>query len=125
MNEYCLDVESVISLTSDLIKTKFNVVERTKLESALAAPLQTWNGKYLVESPLKQAAMLIEHLVNAHPFFDGNKRTAWICGVVYLEENGFLLQYMEDDEICDFMEDIALNRLTVEEIGCWLADRLS
>ncbi|HAT1504287.1 Fic family protein [Corynebacterium striatum] len=115
----------MISLNRSLIESQFNVLDRTKLESALAAPLRTWGGEYLEESPLKRAAMLIEHLTNAHAFIDGNKRTAWICGVVYLEECGFLLQHIEDEEVSDFMVEVALNRMSIEEIGLWLAGRLS
>ncbi|APT91779.1 hypothetical protein CPHO_01320 [Corynebacterium phocae] len=74
MNEYCLDVEEVIELNRRLVKNQYNVLDRTKLEGALATPLQTFDGKYLIDSPLGQTAVLIDHLANAHAFLDGNKR---------------------------------------------------
>ena len=38
-----------------------------------------------------QAALLITGIALAHPFVDGNKRTAFLCGVVFLQLNGLWL----------------------------------
>lgn len=46
MNEYCLPVEDVVRLNRQLIGRDGNLLDRSKLESALATPLQTFGGEY-------------------------------------------------------------------------------
>lgn len=125
MNNYCLPLDTVIMLNRDLIKTEFNVIDEPKLEGALAAPHRTWDGKYLHTSPLERAAMLLERIANAHAFIDGNKRTAWVCGVVYLEQHNYHLEHIDDEDVADFMVDVTENRMTIKEIGIWLAEHLA
>lgn len=125
MNNYCLPLDTVIMLNRDLIKTEFNVIDEPKLEGALAAPHRPWDGKYLHTSPLERAAMLLERIANAHAFIDGNKRTAWVCGVVYLEQHNYHLEHIDDEDVADFMVDVTENRMTIKEIGIWLAEHLA
>ena len=41
---------------------------------------------------LKQAALLIIGIAQAHPFVDGNKRVAFAAGIVFLQLNGYLVK---------------------------------
>ena len=125
MNQYCLDVTAVIDLNRSLIRQHFNVIDQSKLEGALAAPLRTWAGQYLHQSPVERAAILLERLTNAHAFLDGNKRTAWICGAVHLEQCGFVLEDVADEEIVEFMIEVAENTLGTEAIADWLIGHLA
>lgn len=125
MNEYCIDPEIVITLNRSFVEKEFNLLDRGKLEGALAAPLRTFGGELLVPSPLLQAAMLIERITNAHAFVDANKRTAWVCGVTYLELNGFIITRVKDTDVVDFMVEIANNAISIEEIARWLATRFA
>ena len=45
------------------------------LESAIAMPSATFDGRYLYPSIPDMAASYLYHLVKNHPFVDGNKRT--------------------------------------------------
>lgn len=121
MTEFCLDSEMVIDLNRAITGTDFNVLDQAKLEGALAAPLRTWGGAYLVRDSFQRAGMLIERLANAHAFVDGNERTAWICGVAYLELLGFRLSTISDDEIVEVMVDVALSALDYKALARWLA----
>ena len=49
------------------------------LESALAAPTQTFGGQYLYPTLLQKAAQLGFALVSNHPFWDGNKPYRGSC----------------------------------------------
>ena len=89
MNEYCLPVEDVVRLNHQLIGRDGNLLDRSKLESALATPLQTFGGEYWHPSALDRAAALLHYLAKAHAFVDGNKRIAWVCASTYLEIEGF------------------------------------
>lgn len=124
MTQYCLPVGEVVEWNRSLISQGFNVIDQAKLEGALAAPLQTWNGQLLYPSPLKRAAVLVERIANVHAFLDGNKRTAWMCGVVYLEQCGFNLEDVEDNDVVELMVSVAENRISVEAIAMWFAQHL-
>lgn len=54
------------------------------LESAIARPFQTFEGKYLYETVFEKAAALGESLIKNHPFFDGNKRIGMLVMVSWL-----------------------------------------
>lgn len=58
------------------------------LESAIARPFQTFNGKDLYPSIFEKAAALGESIIINHPFIDGNKRTGTIAMIALLQENG-------------------------------------
>lgn len=57
------------------------------LESALAAPRQTFNQKLLYPTLPKQAAILFYSLIKNHPFPNGNKRVAVIALLAFLSLN--------------------------------------
>ena len=59
----------------------------TLLESALARPQQRFT---YVESPdpLEMAAVYTSGVVRNHPFVDGNERTGFVVGILFLELNG-------------------------------------
>jgi len=125
MNEYCFPVEDVVQLNRQLIGRNNNLLDRSKLESALAAPLQTYGGEYLHPSALDRAAALLHYLAKAHAFVDGNKRIAWVCSSTYLEIEGFGLGPIPDEEIVKLVETVAAVRDKEESfIAEWFAERL-
>ena len=62
------------------------------LESALMRPQMA--AHYESADLATQAALLITGIALAHPFIDGNKRTAFLCGVVFLQLNGLWLDVL-------------------------------
>lgn len=58
------------------------------LESALAQPQATFNGQLLHAFPFEMAAAYLYHIVQNHPFVDGNKRTGAVAGLLFLDLNG-------------------------------------
>lgn len=62
------------------------------LESALAMPQQTMFGEYLHKDLFEMAAAYLYHLVQNHPFVDGNKRAGAVAALVFLELNGHSLR---------------------------------
>ena len=69
------------------------------LESALAAPFQTFGGESLYPSLQAKAAQLGFGLVCNHPFLDGNKRTGAHVMLVFLALNGIELEYTQQELI--------------------------
>lgn len=66
------------------------------LESALARPRQLFT---YAESPgtVAMAAAYTAGIVRNHPFADGNKRTAFLVGVLFLELNGYRFSASEEE----------------------------
>ncbi len=62
------------------------------LESAVAAPLATMMGEWLLTDRVELAAAYLFYLCRNHPFIDGNKRTALATCLVFLSENALLPQ---------------------------------
>ena len=64
------------------------VRDRALLESALARPRQ--RVAYAERASIVElAAAYTAGVVKNHPFVDGNKRTGFVVGIVFLELNGF------------------------------------
>ena len=59
------------------------------LQSAVAQPQATFAGEYLHQDILKMAAAYLFHIVQNHPFVDGNKRVGLETAMVFLEINGY------------------------------------
>jgi death on curing protein len=66
------------------------------LESGLAGPRQAL--AYAVEPDLFElAAAYTAGIVGNHPFVDGNKRTGFVVGILFLELNGLRFTAPEED----------------------------
>jgi death on curing protein len=61
------------------------------LMAAVMAPRATWEGAPLYPSLAEMAAAYAYGLALDHPFVDGNKRTAFIVALAFLEVNGVAL----------------------------------
>ena len=101
-----LSKKQVLALHSDLIR-EFGGTEGIRdeglLESALAAPFQTFDGEQAYPSLQAKAARLGFGLVSNHPFVDGNKRTGAHVMLVFLALNGVELCYGQEDMISIFL----------------------
>lgn len=57
------------------------------LESAVAQPQATFAGEYLHKNLFEMAAAYLFHIVQNHPFVDGNKRAGAVAALVFLDLN--------------------------------------
>ncbi|MFF3393175.1 type II toxin-antitoxin system death-on-curing family toxin [Streptomyces sp. NPDC002669] len=62
------------------------------LESAAHRPSAAMFGEEAYPDLIDKAAALLQSLAINHPFFDGNKRTAWLSCVTFLAMNGIDLR---------------------------------
>lgn len=76
------------------------------LESAVFRPMQSAFGEDDYPDLFHTAAALLEGLAKNHPFFDGNKRTAFAAAAVFTELNGYALNCSEI-EAANFILQIA------------------
>jgi len=73
------------------------------LKSALARPQQHFAD---AESPdiVDMAAVYTGGIVRNHPFVDGNKRTGFVVGILFLELNDYRFSASEEDAAQAFLE---------------------
>ena len=62
------------------------------LQSALAQPEASFGGVWLHKNIFEMAAAYAFHLSQNHPFLDGNKRTALVSALLFLEMNGIPIE---------------------------------
>ena len=67
------------------------------LRSALAQPSAQFGGKYLHRALFEMAAAYLFHLVQNHPFIDGNKRVGATASTVFLLMNDIEMDVKEKD----------------------------
>lgn len=65
--------------------------DRALLESAVAQPMASFGGAWLHPDLWTMAAAYLFHLVQNHPFVDGNKRTGLLTALVFLALNGVVI----------------------------------
>jgi len=81
------------------------------LESAVFRPKTCSGDKLKYPTVEMSAAALLHSLVQNHPFHNGNKRTALVATLVFLDENNIMLTCNED-EIFKLVLQIAQHRIT-------------
>lgn len=66
------------------------------LHSALAMPQASFGGEFLHKDLFEMAAAYLYHIVQNHPFVDGNKRTGAATAIIFLAINGVELDADEE-----------------------------
>ena len=99
------------------------VRDENALEAALARARQKWN--YEPESDLATlAAAYAFGLAKAHPFSDGNKRTAFITMMAFLGLNDKELTTTEG-EVVEVMVAVADGSMAEAQLAGWIRARLT
>ncbi len=118
-----IQVAAVIQFHSESITLfggSLGIRDQGAIESALGRP----KNRFAYEKPdlFDLAAAYTAGLCQNHGFIDGNKRTAFLTGAVFLDLNGYQLK-AEQAEVIAAM--LALADHTIDEAGYsqWLRDR--
>jgi death on curing protein len=88
------------------------------LESALARPkqLRAYDGRADV---IQMATAYTAGIVRDHPFVDGNKRTGFVVGILFLELNGYRFVASEEDAAHAVLS-LAAGRLEERAFAAWM-----
>ncbi|HIZ30048.1 MAG TPA: type II toxin-antitoxin system death-on-curing family toxin [Candidatus Fournierella merdipullorum] len=119
-----LSKRQVLLLHSSLIEAfggSDGVRDEGLLESALAAPFQTFGGEPVYPSMQSKAAQLGFGLIRNHPFVDGNKRIGAHVMLVFLELNGIVLHY-EQQELIDIVLSVASGETDRKGLLQWILE---
>lgn len=93
------------------------------LESALAQPRMTFEGREFYPSIVEKAAALGYSLIQNHPFLDGNRRTGHAAMEVFLLLNGFEVQSSVDEQERIVLQ-VAAGEMDRESFTLWLRDHV-
>lgn len=94
------------------------------LESALARPLNI--AAYASEPATfyRLAAAYAFGIARNHPFVDGNKRTALVVAVAFLERNGIAVTATQQEAYFTFY-DLAAGKISEDELTAWFEEHSS
>lgn len=93
-------LDEILAIHQDQIKRyggSAGVRDWGLLQSALAMPQAAFGGGYLHADLAEMASAYLFHLVQNHPFVDGNKRVGAVAADVFLALNGIQLSADQDD----------------------------
>ena len=85
------------------------------LKSAIGMPSSTFSGEYLHPTIPEMAAAYLFHLVENHPFLDGNKRVGAMAALVFLDLNGYEFD-ATDEQFTDLVMQVASGKMLKSEV---------
>lgn len=94
-----LDIDRAMRLHQSLIAAYgggVGVRDIGLLQSALAMPQSSFDGQYLHGDLFEMAAAYLYHVVQNHPFVDGNQRTGAAAAIIFLAMNDIEVEADED-----------------------------
>jgi len=93
-----VEIEDVLSIHCnqiDLYGGEHGVRDMGLLESAVAQPRAAFGGEFLHADIFEMAAAYMFHIVQNHPFLDGNKRTGLVAALLFLDINDIEIEAPE------------------------------
>jgi len=114
-----LTLAEVIDIHSDQIRLYGGlpgIRDINLLSSAIAMPHASFHGEYLHNDIYEMAAAHAFHIGKNHPFVDGNKRTALVSALVFLELNGISISDSQG-KLYDAMLDLLTGKLNKSEFA--------
>ncbi|RKZ80417.1 MAG: type II toxin-antitoxin system death-on-curing family toxin [Candidatus Parabeggiatoa sp. nov. 1] len=89
------------------------------LDSALNMPKASFASQYLHTDLYAMAAAYLFHIVQNHPFIDGNKRTGTFAALAFLDINGIEIK-VDPDELADLVLSVTRGEIDKEQIATYL-----
>ena len=121
-----ISIEFVIRLHEMLIKESGGskgVRDINLLESALYSPLQTFGDRELYPDDLDKIVSISHSLIRDHSFIDGNKRIGTLVLYMLLKENGYELEWT-DEEVIEIGLKVANGEMRKEDLKKFIKRRL-
>jgi death-on-curing family protein len=94
------------------------VRDQNLVASARSRPATSFGEVEKYPSVAEKAAALLHALIANHPFWNGNKRTAFLAMIVFVELNGWTFDdAVTDDAIVDVVVSVAAHRFPSADRG--------
>jgi death-on-curing protein len=91
------------------------------LMAAVEMPRAMFDGEFLHRDLFEMAAAYLFHLVQNHPFVDGNKRTGTAAALVFLDLNG-VEPRIDDDSLAELVLSVAQGVSSKAQIAAFFRD---
>jgi death-on-curing protein len=117
-----LGVDDVLTIHQDQIERyggSPDLRDPGLLTSAVDTPRAMFDGRYLHGDLFEMAAAYLYHIVQNHPFVDGNKRTGTAAALVFLDLNGIEIA-IDDDALADYVIEVAQGRVPKSDVAAFL-----
>ena len=117
-----LELDEVLALHADQIRRyggRPGLRDLGLLQSALATPKASFDGAYLHTTVFEMAAAYLFHIVQNHPFVDGNKRVGLMAAVVFVALNDLRLD-ADPDDLVSLVMGVATGRASKAEVTVFL-----
>jgi death-on-curing protein len=82
-------------------------------------PAAGFGGRYLHSDLVEMSAAYLFHIVQNHPFIDGNKRTGTVAAIVFLTLNGIELQ-ADETQLEQLVIDVAKGKAGKSSVADFL-----
>ena len=116
-----LTVEQVLNLHATALERSGGLAglrDRGLLEAAIAMPMAQFSGEFVHPDLAAMAAAYLFHITQAHAFVDGNKRTACLATLVFLDANGADL-HISPRAIEEVVVSVAAGQTSKAELTLW------
>lgn len=121
-----ITLEQIIELHTLILKRSGGldgIRDKGGLESAVAAPLQSFDGQDLFPGEIEKIARLGYGLASNHAFVDGNKRIGALATQLLLQWNDYHLS-LRENELSDMFIAIADGRATEQDLLNWIKSKI-
>ncbi len=88
------------------------------LDSAIAMPQATFGGEFLHRDLFEMSAAYLYHIVQNHPFIDGNKRTG-AAAIIFLSMNDMEL-IVEEEALVDLVLQVACGAVGKQGVAAFM-----
>ncbi|MDR1433244.1 MAG: type II toxin-antitoxin system death-on-curing family toxin [Puniceicoccales bacterium] len=117
-----LEVCAVLAIHQNVIENSggmFGLRDENLLISAMQRPKNLSN--YCPDADIFElSASLIGGITANHPFFDGNKRTAILCGLTFLSINKLTIRKLNTNDAHRLMIDLATHKISEIQLSIFL-----
>lgn len=112
--------EYTLKIHDELIREyggRLGVLNEGLLKSALEMPKAQFNGKDLHRTVFDKTSAYLFHLIQNHPFVDGNKRTASMIAMVFFASNFHGSFSIFENDYQDMILGVAQGSVSKKEIA--------
>jgi death on curing protein len=122
-----LDVADVLMIQQDTIELEGGgrgVRDLGLLDAAVGMPRQTFGDEYFHPDLAAMASAYLYHIVQNHPFVDGNKRAGSMTALVFLDING-VTRLPGSKEFEDVTMSVASGTMSKAQVTTWIREKIS
>ena len=128
MKLFVPDADAIVAINKEVCKEGGNphhCFDPGKVESAIHSAFYPGTYPFAHGGIARLAGALAFYLCESHAFQDGNKRTASLAAIVFLNANGLDIRYPMSEDLDDFSNmiiGVASGNVTIDAIKEWFED---